>query len=87
MDEDQRIKKASEDGSDADAFMETNNSETTIHERAEFISATVIRPNRKTDLGLTLCTEARRLEIASIDPIGLLASSPLQLGDRIISID
>ncbi|CAB9496415.1 unknown protein [Seminavis robusta] len=53
--------------------------------RAEFISATFVKPDASTGLGFNLCKKKPR--IASIRDGGQASSSPLRVGDRLISIN
>ncbi|CAB9519982.1 expressed unknown protein [Seminavis robusta] len=53
--------------------------------RAEFISATFVKPDASTGLGFNLCNKEPR--IASILDGSLASSSPLRVGDRLISIN
>jgi len=64
----------------------STSSECTTYDRAEFVSATVIRPTRRMNLGLNLRMVNGQLEIAGIEQNGLLKDSPLQVGDKLLSI-
>lgn len=78
---------------EADAITRNNNNgNCTITQRAEFISATLIKPSPTTKLGLTFEVDGTigfGFVIATISPTGLLGTSgaPFHVGDKVISVN
>ena len=64
----------------------------TLQRRAEFISATLLKPSAKVELGLTFQVDAESgngFVISEIHPDGLIRASgaPFQVGDKVISVN
>jgi hypothetical protein len=59
-----------------------------LHQRrAEFMSATVIKPNKDTSMGMELTTINGDVVISSIIPNSLVAGTPFRVGDRLLSVN
>ena len=55
--------------------------------RAAFINARIYKVTRETKLGIRFRSVSGNLEIDSLAPSGLLSSSPLRAGDRLVGIN
>jgi predicted metalloprotease with PDZ domain len=55
--------------------------------RAEFISATVMKPTKDTSIGMALVNNNGDVVISSISPDSIVASTPFRVGDRLLSVN